>query len=111
MLPLNIIYSTVAQVDLFAFLSIMIAAGALIINLISIRQSAKKIKDENDRLYATKEYVDQKLNTVDKQIVMIDKELCSDRANNLREHDAIKDEFLRTLKDIKDLFFSTINKK
>lgn len=111
MLPLNIINAAVAQVDLFAFLAILISGGALIINFISVRQSARKIKDDNDRLYATKELLDQKINTVDKQIVMIDKELCSDRANNLREHDAIKDEFLRTLKDIKDLFFSTINKK
>jgi hypothetical protein len=109
------IYSTVvAQVDIMALSAILLAAGGFVLNLVSTKQSVKKAKAEHDEKFASKEFVNEKIKVIDVQLTLIDKEMCADRATNLREHDSIKTEFVRQVEGVNQkiqILIDLINKK
>lgn len=114
MLCIFIFSTVVAQIDLMALFAILIAAIGLVLNFVATKQSVKKAKIEHDEKFATKEFVNEKIKVVDVQLTLIDKEMCSDRATNLREHDSIKTEFVRQVEGVNSkiqLLIDLINKK
>jgi len=90
MLCLFLVTSLPAQIELWPLLGFVGVVITIILNAVSVRQSIKRAKIEHDEKFATKELLDEKIKVVDIQITLMDKEICADRATNLREHDSIK---------------------
>lgn len=106
--------AVVAQVDIVALIAICVAIGAFVLNLISVKQTAKKMNAEHDDKFATKELLSERLKSVDMQLTLIDKEISADRATNLREHDSIKTDFVRQIESVNgkiQILIDLINKK
>jgi len=103
MLFINFIQFQTMQVDMLGFFAIILSVVGTIINFNALKQSKSKIQEEHEANFARKEYVNEKLNVIDTRILGIDKEICADKAQNQRDHDAIKTDFLRQIDDVKTM--------
>jgi hypothetical protein len=80
--------------------AIFIAFIGLIINFIALRQGILKAKRDQEEKFATKTQLDREIKALETQLTLIDKDNCRERENNIREHDSIKNEFVRLIQEM-----------
>jgi len=97
----------VAQVEVWALMSFLVALCGAIVSIISVRQSIKKAKSEHEDSFARKELLNEKIIAVNLQIMSINKEVDELKRDNQREHDAIKKEFVERV----NMIFEWIKQK
>lgn len=102
MLSNFIVSAVVAQIDLLAFIAILIAVAGAIINLIALKMSARKANQEHEDKFVRQEILTEKLNGMNTQICSIVKEVNELKHDNQREHDQLKKDFNDTVNRIWD---------
>lgn len=102
------IYQVMA-VDIWGLVGVFIAMASVVIGIVSVRQKSIELKKAMEDEFVKKPELKNAMEMMDKQIAMIDKEICQDRDVNRREHDMLKQDFIRALDELRLIVLKALN--
>lgn len=99
----------VMAVDIWGLVGVFVAMASVVIGIVSVRQKSIELKKSMEDEFVKKTELKSAIEMMDKQITMIDKEICQDRDTNRREHDNLKQDFIRALDELRLIVLKALN--